>query len=285
MAKQSIGKTGPRSVRGKKNVAKNAQKFAIFSPGYLACEDLTLKQAQFAALCRQWGGDDPTQQLILRTIEQASLGLERMMRAEKAMLEGVMQSLDIAQRFALQAGLNPVKALHFPAWFFSEDDWGQKEYAMQLDRVWREAALLKECFSDREVSHIALRYPNLHQFVMEGTAPNTSFVMRLGERYAQTTVTLNLAALMNQLREKYEFHLLWAIAPVRHQCIIDAIRAAQSREVMDLEKSNRYATNFQNRILKGFQALALLNQYEVHAPHKTTFAIAARPVDPDSQPE
>ena len=34
------------------------------------------------------------------------------------------------------------------------------------------------------------------------------------------------------------------------------------RDAVDLEKSTRYGTNFQNRILKGFQMLALMDQYE-----------------------
>ena len=261
MDQQNNGHTGPRSTKGKKTVAKNAQKSAIFSPGYLKSEDVAQKEAQFAKLCKQWGANDASRQLIVRTIEQASLSLERMMRAEKCMIEGAMHSLDIAMRFALKANISGVKAMHLPAWYFSEDDGGQKENALWFNRVWTEAGLLQHHFSDRDVPHIS-------------------------ERYKQSTVILNLSALMNQLREDYEFHLIWAIAPERHQRIIDAIRAGQMIEVMDLEKTTRYATGFQNRILKGFQALALLAQYDAHPLGKAqALPLEAKPSPHDPQPE
>jgi hypothetical protein len=67
---------------------------------------------------------------------------------------------------------------------------------------------------------------------------------------------------MNELNEKYKFHLAWAEAPERYQIIIDGIRATQMLEIMDLEKNTRYATSFQNRLIKGFTALAALDQHE-----------------------
>jgi hypothetical protein len=36
-------------------------------------------------------------------------------------------------------------------------------------------------------------------------------------------------------------------------------------DVMDLDKTNRYATSFQNRILKGIHGLAIIDQYEAKA--------------------
>ena len=254
--------TGPKTAEGKKVVSKNASKASIFTKGYLANEDVVLKQAQFEQLCEQWGADDPSRQLVLRTIEQASLGLERMMGAEKIKIEGMMQSQNIAQKFANIAGLDPIRAMEYPFWFFSEDDGGQKEYAVWIDQVWKQAKLLQTTYSDRDVPKIPERFPELYEYVMCSVPPNASFLMTLGQQYKQQTVTLNLAELMNQIRAKYEHHLIWAQAPRRHQLIVDGIRASQMCDVMDLEKSNRYATAFQNRILKGFQALAVLDQYE-----------------------
>jgi hypothetical protein len=67
---------------------------------------------------------------------------------------------------------------------------------------------------------------------------------------------------MNQILEKYPDHMLWASDPMRYQALINAVRAQRMRNAVDLEKSTRYGTNFQNRILKGFQMLALMDQYE-----------------------
>ena len=46
----------------------------------------------------------------------------------------------------------------------------------------------------------------------------------------------------------------------RFQLIIDSLRAQQICAVIDFEKSSRYSTNLQNRILKGLQAINTLDQ-------------------------
>jgi len=52
----------------------------------------------------------------------------------------------------------------------------------------------------------------------------------------------------------------------RFEIIIAGIRASQMLDVMDLlDKTNRYATSFQNCILKGIHGLAMIDQYESKA--------------------
>jgi hypothetical protein len=81
----------------------------------------------------------------------------------------------------------------------------------------------------------------------------------------QTTPLLNLSELIKEIDEKYRFHLIWAQDAERFEIIITGIRASQMLDVMDLEKTNRYATSFQNRILKGIHGLAIIDQYEAKA--------------------
>ncbi len=88
--------TGPKTEEGKRASSKNAQKAAIFTQGYLPSEDIDAKQAQFEALAQQWGAQDSSRLMFLRTIEQAYLGIERQMLAERNLIEGAMQSLDMA---------------------------------------------------------------------------------------------------------------------------------------------------------------------------------------------
>ena len=259
---------GPKTAEGKKIVSKNAQKGAIFTKGYLPTEDVVQKQAQFELLCEQWGAYDPTRQMILRTIEQANLGLERMMSCEKIIIEGAMQSLDIAHEFVDRAGLPDARPSLLPAWFFMEDDGGEKNRALVIDTIWEQAEQLRVQFRDAIVPQISQLFPELYAHVMRGQAPNASFLMVLGQQYKQSAVTLNLAELMNAMSSKYPYHLMWARAPRRHQMIIDAIRQEQMREVMDLEKSNRYAVSFQNRIFKGIQMMATLDQHEAMVAQK-----------------
>ena len=54
---------------------------------------------------------------------------------------------------------------------------------------------------------------------MDGYQSNSSFVMVLAKDYKQNVTTLNLAALMNSVTEKYRFHLLWAQDPKLYQII------------------------------------------------------------------
>jgi len=266
MAKTIQKQTGPKSIAGKKIVAKNARKGNIFTKGYLPSEDITEKQIEFELMCEQWQAYDPSRQLVLRTIEQASLGLERMMAVEKIKIEAAMQSLDIAQKFAARAGLGVMYGSTLPAWFFMEDDGSQKQHAIYLDLVWQQANTLREKFSDQIVPHIREYFPDLHHFIMHKQSSNASFLMVLGQRYQKSAVTLNLAELMNSIGTKHADHLIWARDPARYQLIINGIRAEQMYEVMDFERSNRFATSFQNRIFKGYQALSFFSQLETQDP-------------------
>ena len=123
--------TGPKTVAGKNTSSKNAQKASIFTKGYLPSENPEQRQAQFELLCQQWGASDPTRQLLLRTVEEASLGYERLMLAMRQKIEGKMQSLDIAQEFAKQAGISVLEAMSFPSWYFKEGS-SEKAFAAKV---------------------------------------------------------------------------------------------------------------------------------------------------------
>lgn len=115
-----------------------------------------------------------------------------------------------------------------------------------------------------KVSNLLRTYDHSHDFL---TLPlrakeGGSFITILGQRYGQSAVALNLAALMNELHERFPYHFVWAEAPERYQAIIDGLRAEQMEVAIDFEKTTRYATNFQNRIIKGYSALAALDQHE-----------------------
>ena len=286
MKKFYKGQTGPRTESGKKVVSKNAQKTGIFTQGYLPSENVEQKQKEFEQLCQEWNAGSIARQIILRSIEQASLGIERMMRNEKLILEGVQKSLDIAHEFCQVADIGSTRALSLPKWFFSEDDQDyHKQHALYLDMVWREANQLKMDFTDSIIPKIAHMYPNLYQYVVGVKTGNVSFINCLSERCKQSTVSLNLGVLMNQILEKYPDHILWASDPKRYQTLINAIRARRMNDALDLEKSTRHATSFQNRIFKGFQMLALMDQHEkqnaILMPSPNLPCIASN----DSQPE
>ena len=262
MKKSYQGQTGPKTESGKKVVSKNAQKTGIFTQGYLPTENVTQKQNEFEQLCKEWNGHSVGRKMILRSIEQAFLGIERMMVNEKIILEGSLQSLDIASEFCSMADIDPLRATAIPKWFFSADDDANKQFALSIDNIWREANRLKMQFTDSIIPEISKLFPNLYRYVVGVKTGNVSFINCLSERCEQSTVALDLAVLMNQILEKYPHHMLWASDPMRYQALINAVRARRMRNAVDLDKSTRHGTNFQNRILKGFQMLALMDQYE-----------------------
>lgn len=261
--KQTIrNQTGPKTEEGKKVASKNAQKAAIFTKGYLLSEDVDAKQAQFEALAEQWGVNDPSRLMFLRTIEQAYLGIERQMQAERNIIEGAMQSLDIAQDFAKAIGLNPVSAMSMPSWYFDPEANENKGFALQVCKAYRELKALQANFSDQLAAQIAQQYPNAYAYIMEGQRQSASFLSVLGERYRKATPLLNLGAAVSEIAEDYRDHLIWAQDPKRFEIIIAGLRSAKARELIDWDKSNRYAVSLQNRIFKGFQGLALMDQHE-----------------------
>lgn len=254
--------TGPKTEEGKKVASKNAQKAAIFTKGYLPSEDIAAKQTQFEALAEQWGINDPSRLMFLRTIEQAYLGIERQMQAERNIIEGAMQSLDIAHAFAKAAGLNPLLATSMPSWYFDPEANETKEIAVLLAKAHRELKELQANFSDQLAAQIAQQYPRAYWYVMDGRRQNASFLSVLGERYHLATPKLNLGAAVSEITENYGNHLIWAQDPKRYEIIIAGLRSAKAQELIDWDKSNRYAVSLQNRIFKGFQGLALMDQHE-----------------------
>jgi hypothetical protein len=253
--------TGPKTQAGKAVSSQNARKDSIFVQGYLAWEDQEAKRQEFDALIKQWRATDPTRLMIIRTIEQSFLSIERLMYAQAKKIEGLMQSVTVASEFCERADLSLSQAL--PNWFFLEGHESKdKRSALRLAGVFDEAHDLKVKYTDQLVSKVKDEYPLLYAYVMHGYKESASFVSVLGHRYQQSTPTLNLAKLMNELKDKYPHHFIWAQDPDRYQIIIDGLRAEQMEQAMDLDQTNRYATNIQNRISKAIATLAALDQHE-----------------------
>lgn len=251
--------TGPTSSQGKAIASKNATKDAIFVKGLLPWEDPAALEQLMQELRQQWG-DSASARLLMLSIEQAYVELQRLMLAQKNRIAGTMQSVNIARQFAQEAGIDVLTATQLPHWFFDDEQQVQKDWAIELDRAQEQALELKAAFHDRLVPSIAQDYPDLFAYVMEGYGNQHSFLTILGHRYKQPTPVLNLGAVSNEIGEKYRFHLIWASAPQRHEQIIRGLRAQQMIEAMNLDQFSRYLTRCQNAITKGIQSLALLKE-------------------------
>ena len=191
------------------------------------------------------------------------LGQERLMYSERKKIEGRMASVDIARTFCERAGdFDVLDFMAIPSWYFKEDKYEFKEYSKFIQDVHKQAKELKGQYSDQLIAQVKTKYPELHHHLMQNRPVNEQFGVALGRRFGQSNPILNLQALIDEIEKKYSFCLKWARDPERYQTIIEGIRADQMQEAMDLEKSIKYATNFQNRILKGFAALSQLSQYE-----------------------
>jgi hypothetical protein len=263
MAKKKGQSTGPKTVAGKAKSSQNARKVSIFTKAYLPWEDQVERQQQLDQLTEQWQAYDPSRQLILRTIEQCQLGIERMMYAERMQIEGVMQSLDIATEFCKRARFSPVEYMTVPNWYFmgEEGQW-HKDEAIRVCKAYDQAKQFKDNYKDLLSAQVAQECLDLYRYALRACASGTTFITGLGQRFKQATPALNLSALINELDKSYSYYLRWGQDPERYQAIIDGIRAEQMLKVMDLDKSVRYATNFQNRLIKGLTSLAAMDQYE-----------------------
>ncbi len=128
--------SGPKTEAGKAASSQNARKDSIFVQGYLPHEDILGKQEQFAQLQTQWRATDPSRQILLRSIEQAQLGIERMMYTEQKKLAGLMQSVTIAKEFCARAGLSEVIPEKLPTWFFLASGAKDKQHALRVALIY-----------------------------------------------------------------------------------------------------------------------------------------------------
>ncbi|BEI36617.1 hypothetical protein [Polynucleobacter sp. HIN7] len=263
--RKPANKSGPKSQAGKQKSARNAFKSGFFSKGLLPWEDAKGQEAQWKALVDYWGAHDPARVGLLRGLEFALMQQERLMVIERDKILGAMQSVDIALEFCRRSGLLTITYMNLPTWFFKIDDEGQKEWAIELGDVHAEALHLKEHYHDRLVGRIEKDYPHLYRFVMEQYKASPSFSIALGQLYKQQNTILNLAALINQLQERYPHHLTWAQDPERYQLIINGLRSEVIEKVVDVDKSIARAAAIQNRVLKSLAGLAAMNQQEVQA--------------------
>lgn len=103
----------------------------------------------------------------------------------------------------------------------------QVQRASKVALIYDEAADFRVHYSDQLAARVKETYQALFGYVMQGQKVGTSFLITLGQRYKQAAVTLNLAAVMNELKERWEFHFIWAQAPSCYQTIINRLRAEQ----------------------------------------------------------
>jgi hypothetical protein len=75
---------------------------------------------------------------------------------------------------------------------------------------------------------------------------------------------------------------VWARDAERYQILVMGLRAQQIEEAIDLDKSNRYATNLQNRLLKGVNALVTLDQIEANKLSMSQATVTLPDVDQGS---
>jgi hypothetical protein len=269
MANKSHPQTGPKTEAGKQISSKNAQQFGIFSKGYLAYENQEELEQQYRDLCQQWGAHDPTRQIIVQSLQQGAICAQRLAQSQKQIIDAQMQSPNVRNQFAELADIDPLMSRYLPSWFFQGADHLQKKTALFVDQVWVEANELKRHYSDALVAQVQTRYPNLYHYVMQQEKPGTSFVSIMGHRYKQNVPAQNLAVLMNEIKEKYEYHLIWAQDPERYEIYIAGIRGQQIAQGMDWDKTIRYSTAFQNQIIKACGALESMDRLEgkgIHAP-------------------
>ena len=153
--------------------------------------------------------------------------------------------------------------------------------ATNVLQVYEQAEQLIDEYSDQIAPHIKTRYPDLYNYLMEGQAVTAQFLIVLGKTYKQTTAILNLQKLMEGLEKHYYHHLVWARDADRYQILVIGLRAQKIEEAIDLDKSNRYATNLQNRLLKGVNALVTMDQIETNQMNVVNASLTVSELEPE----
>jgi hypothetical protein len=178
-------------------------------------------------------------------------------------IEGAMQSLDIATEFCARARFSPVEYMTVPSWYFmgEEGQW-HKDHAVKLCKAYDQAKTFKANYTDLLSAQVVSQYPDLYRYVLSGCASGITFLTALGQQFKQATPVMNLTALINEIDKDYVYYLRWGQDPERYQAIVDGIRGERMLQVMDLERNSRYATAFQNRLIKGLTSLAAMDQRE-----------------------
>lgn len=223
-------------------------------------EDPKRQEVQWEALVDYWGAHDPARVGLLRGLEFSLLQQECLMVIERDKFLGAMQSVDVALEFCKRAGLSTITYMKLPNWFFTIDDEGEKEWAITVGNIYVEALHLKEYYHDRLVGRIEKDYPHLYKYAMEQYEASTSFTIALGQLYKQQIPILNLAALINNLHERYPHHLIWSQAPKRYQMLINGLHQEVTEKLVGIDKSYARAAAIQNRILKPLAGLTAMNQ-------------------------
>lgn len=137
-----------------------------------------------------------------------------------------------------------------------------KDEASWVRKACDQARQFKDNYKDFLSAQVAEQYPDLYQYVLSTCASGTTFITGLGQRFKQAIPALNLLALINEVDKSYSYYLRWGKDPERYQAIIDGIGAEYMLKVMDLDKIVRYATNFQNCLIKGLTSLVAMDQHQ-----------------------
>lgn len=82
----------------------------------------------------------------------------------------------------------------------------------------------------------------------------------LGHQYRQIKLLLNINDLTEQLMTSITLIRFRHTSAERFKIILASVLASQMLRSMDLEESNRYATDLQNNILKDIYRLAIIDQ-------------------------
>ena len=228
--------TGPRTPVGKINSSRNALKKGIYTNAVLPGEDAQALEELALDISESYAVNDAAGEILVRRFLQHTLQTNRLQAAQVDLIEAKMHSHANRQRFCIDVHLSAFSADQIPDWYFT-DDVEPKENARFTYNVFVEAAYLKEHYSPDLMLQVKVKLPNLWQYLMGSPgSPTQKVYATLGERlaslYKQSQPQSNIECLLDELKKKKLYELMWGENEARYTAVIAGLRANAVLDVL-----------------------------------------------------
>lgn len=254
-------RTSPSTGVGKKDTSRNALKHGVFSNALLDDEDPEDIEAIVEEIKNRFDVDDYVGEICVRRFVQTTLQAKRSYRCQLVYAEGYMQSETMRQEFCRQVGLPSAVSQELPTWYFLKNT-DFKLAASFIEDCLKEARHLYETYNADRLQKVQSLYPNLWEYLMGEDGKQSQRVLpfgdRLGKLYKKTTTHENLISLIEDIKNKHKYDLLWVANEQRFESIVMGLRAQAMLDTTSNPNWTRADSLFHRRFQDLLQTLVSL---------------------------
>lgn len=277
-------KGGPRTDQGKKISSRNAIKVGLYTDVLLDHEDPQEIEELRQSLVEEWELEGTQGELVARDYMMTELKSQRLLQAQKDLVDAQMYMAEFRHEFAKQAGISTLERDRIPDWYFGKNT-KPKARAEIIYAAVCEAADFKSNHSVQKNIQARTLYPNLWAVVMGPNAinPDQTLCEKLTVRFSKTTPTANLQAFVDHHLDASRFDCLWGENVDRYEAVLRGLRA---KLIMDLGTRADWVkldNQLHRRRIELTQMARVIKQDK--QAQLASQALDALPHDPNVQPE